>query len=239
MRCGSRARRSRRDERWPMRTERGVAAASDVLASLSTCHRCRQRLGADGWRHWTPGTPLLHITGKSTCRSSTRPQLHPRSEGSVGACCGGVSMRAALIAVWRRDTLLRHAARSRSPVALTPPTGCRSASRFDRRARRGDGDAAVSYDNCLPTAAQAEVTLDIRSPESLARELAARQTFRRLSCGSAAARAAPAIPVRALARISAGRRSSAAPAGRGMSPEDDAAYPRARLVYHRAPVEAL
>jgi len=81
-------------------------------------HRGRQRLRRDGGsahrRH-----ALLHITDKSTCPSSTRPQLYSRSEDQL-TMLRSVSKRA--YRVWSADTLLG-TLREAVAVALTPPMG--------------------------------------------------------------------------------------------------------------------
>jgi acetolactate synthase-1/2/3 large subunit len=182
----------------------GVCFTSTGTAAGNACGAMVEAL--------TAGTPLLHITGQIDVPFLDRDRSYIHEAKDQLAMLRAVSKRA--YRVWSADTLLG-TLREAVAVALTPPMGPVSIEiPIDVQ---GAAMEMPPFDELLPLP-PAEVTLDIRSLESLAREL--RGAKRPLLWLGGGARGA-AIPVRALANLGWGVVSSAA--GRGILPEDDAA----------------
>ena len=196
----------------------GVAFTSTGTAAGNACGAMVEAL--------TAGTPLLHITGQIDVPFLDRERSYIHEAKDQLAMLRSVSKRA--YRVWSSETLLG-TLREAVAVALTPPMGPVSIEiPIDVQ---GASMELPPVEELLPLP-PAEVMLDIRSLEALAREL--RGAKRPLLWLGGGARGA-AVPVRALAKLGWGVVTSAA--GRGILPEDD---PASLGSYTTAPpVEAL
>jgi acetolactate synthase-1/2/3 large subunit len=182
----------------------GVCFTSTGTAAGNACGAMVEAL--------TAGTPLLHITGQIDVPFLDRDRSYIHEAKDQLSMLRSVSKRA--YRVWSAETLLG-TLREAVAVALTPPMGPVSIEiPIDVQ---GAAMEMPPFDELLPLP-PAAVTLDIRSLESLAREL--RSAKRPLLWLGGGARGA-AVPVRALAKLGFGVVTSAA--GRGILPEEDAA----------------
>jgi acetolactate synthase-1/2/3 large subunit len=196
----------------------GVCFTSTGTAAGNACGALVEAL--------TAGTPLLHITGQIDVPFLDRDRSYIHEARDQITMLRAVSKRA--YRVWSSETLLG-TLREALAVALTPPTGPVSIEiPIDVQAALME---MPPIDELLPLP-PAEVPLDSRSLEALARTL--RGAKRPLLWLGGGARGA-AAPVRALAKLGFGVVTSAA--GRGVLPEDD---PMSLGSYTTAPpVEAL
>ena len=182
----------------------GVCFTSTGTAAGNACGAMVEAL--------TAGTPLLHITGQIDVPFLDRDRSYIHEAKDQLTMLRSVSKRA--YRVWSADTLLG-TLREAVAVALTPPMGPVSIEiPIDVQGAAMD---MPPFDELLPLP-PGELTLDIRSLESLAHEL--RGAKRPLLWLGGGARGA-SVPVRALAKLGWGVVTSAA--GRGILPEDDAA----------------
>jgi acetolactate synthase-1/2/3 large subunit len=196
----------------------GVAFTSTGTAAGNACGALVEAL--------TAGTPLLHLTGQIEVPYLDRERSYIHEAKDQLTMLRAVSKRA--YRVWSADTLLG-TLREAVAVALTPPAGPVSVEiPIDVQ---GAAMALPPFDELLPLP-PAEVTLDVRSLEALARDL--RVAKRPLLWLGGGARGA-AVSVRDLAARGWGVVTSAN--GRGVLPEDDpmslGSYTTAR------PIEAL
>src|SRR5580698_2703817 len=192
----------------------GVAFTSTGTAAGNACGAMVEAL--------TAGTPLLHITGQIDVPFLDRERSYIHEAKDQLSMLAAVSKRA--FRVWSAETL-----RAAVAVAMTPPAGPVSIEiPIDVQSAPLE---LPPFDELLPLP-HADVTLDIRSLEALAREL--RGAKRPLLWLGGGARGA-AAPVSALATLGWGVVSSVS--GRGILPEDD---PASLGSYTSAPsVEAL
>jgi acetolactate synthase I/II/III large subunit len=196
----------------------GVAFTSTGTAAGNACGAMVEAL--------TAGTPMLHITGQIDVPYLDRDRSYIHEAKDQLAMLRSVSKRA--YRVWSVETLLG-TLREAAAVALTPPMGPVSIEiPIDVQSASIE---MPPFDELLPLP-PAELTLDIRSLEALAREL--RGAKRPLLWLGGGARGA-SLPVRALAELGWGVVSSAG--GRGVLPED---HPASLGSYTASPsVEAL